>query len=332
MNKTPKLPEIRKEAFTKARGRLGLSTKDLGGLACLSVRQIEQIENGEMSSFYGLQVKFTAAKKVANLLGLSDEEAFDYGLKPTPDIEIEKVEIESATEAPALPVEAPPANTVESVAPNQVAKGDQPKKVKSQEASFSPSASDSKPASKKKTLLWLTVLAGLVFAGINLQPLFFADQPEEIIVVKEDAVDPPPAESVAEASGNAQAPVATSVAPVVAVSEASSACPAEEAPVSYRPEFARKPADMVYVQARSKQVICVIDASGKIQNKTVEAGIGASFYGKPPFKVLTTGLAQFDIYFQGARVSSINTSRKTLALEAAEVVTQPVDRTDTQQR
>ena len=49
MNKPVKLPEIRKEAFTKARETLGLSAKDLSGMACLSVRQIEQIENGDVS-------------------------------------------------------------------------------------------------------------------------------------------------------------------------------------------------------------------------------------------------------------------------------------------
>ena len=47
MPTSAKLPEIRKEAFTKARETLGLNTKELAGMACLSVRQIEQIENGE---------------------------------------------------------------------------------------------------------------------------------------------------------------------------------------------------------------------------------------------------------------------------------------------
>jgi cytoskeleton protein RodZ len=49
-NSTP--PEIVKEAFAEAREKLGLSTKELGVKACLSTRQIEQIESGEMSSFY----------------------------------------------------------------------------------------------------------------------------------------------------------------------------------------------------------------------------------------------------------------------------------------
>lgn len=70
---------IRKEAFTKARESLGLSTKELSGLSCLSVRQIEQIESDENTSFYGDQVKFTAAKKVEGLLKLKPEDAFDFG-------------------------------------------------------------------------------------------------------------------------------------------------------------------------------------------------------------------------------------------------------------
>ena len=79
VNKSAKLPEIRKEAFTKARESLGLTTKELSSMACLSVRQIEQIENGETSTFYGPQVKVTAAKKVAGLLKLKEEDAFDFG-------------------------------------------------------------------------------------------------------------------------------------------------------------------------------------------------------------------------------------------------------------
>ena len=111
MNKSDKLPEIRKEAFTKARESLGLSTKDLSGMACLSVRQIEQIENGESSSFYGAQVKFTAAKKVAGLLKLTPEDAFDFSgvVQPVKPAEVEeKLEMQMHAErqkAAGTPVE-----------------------------------------------------------------------------------------------------------------------------------------------------------------------------------------------------------------------------------
>ena len=103
MNKPVKLPEIRKEVFTKARETLGLSTKDLSGMACLSVRQIEQIENGESSSFYGDQVKFTAAKKVAGLLKLTREEAFDFSgiTQPIKAVEVEE-KLQGETKASAV--------------------------------------------------------------------------------------------------------------------------------------------------------------------------------------------------------------------------------------
>jgi transcriptional regulator with XRE-family HTH domain len=103
-----KLPEIRKEAFAKAREKLALSAKDLGGMACLSHHQISQIENGESSYFYGAQNKFTAAKKVAKLLNLSDEEAFDYDSQaPVKMIEEPKIEEKApAKKAKSKPVRA----------------------------------------------------------------------------------------------------------------------------------------------------------------------------------------------------------------------------------
>jgi hypothetical protein len=88
---------------------------------------------------------------------------------------------------------------------------------------------------------------------------------------------------------------------------------------------------MVYLQSKTAQTVCVLDASGKTQNKTLEPGVGASIYGKPPFKVLTSGLSQVDIYYQGAKVRLSNTAAKTINLESAEIV-QPLAPTDSQLR
>ena len=103
MNKPLKLPEIRKEAFTKARESLGLSAKDVSGMSCFSVRQIEQIESGEISSFYGVQNKITAAKKVAELLKLTPEEAFDFAgvVQSTKADEVEE-KLQEETKTPAV--------------------------------------------------------------------------------------------------------------------------------------------------------------------------------------------------------------------------------------
>jgi cytoskeleton protein RodZ len=346
-----KIPEIRKEAFSKAREARGLSAKDLGGMACLSHHQISQIENGESSYFYGAQIKFTAAKKVAKLLNLSDEEAFDYGSQvPVKVVEAPKLEepikapakkpqskkeavvikeVVEETPAPALVIEEEKKEPAQKIQSTKVESA----KVTPKEFPFTSTSVSSKPSSSKKLFLWVSVLAALVFSAINLRPLFFADKPEEIVVVKEEIIEPVPAATPAEPAPAAPAAAVMPVAAVPAASaEASTACPAEEGIISYKPDAPRKAADMVYVQVKSKQVICVSDASGKMQNKLIEPGVGASFYGKPPFKVLTGGLAQADVFFQGAKVRLTNANYKTLVLDAAEVVAPPVDRTDSQQR
>jgi len=295
-------------------------------MACLSTRQIEQIENGETSSFYGSQIKVTAAKKVAKLLQLSDEDAFDYG--------VQALEKSDAKQDAALE----PKEQVEKVQllASVIAEKKEPAtKVQTKQLPLSGIVTKPKSTSQKKFFLWFSVLAAVVFSVINFQALFFAEKPEQIIVVKEEIIEPdpplPPLAATPAEPVPAVAPAAVTAAPVIAA-DASGVCPAEEGIISYKPEAPRKKADMVYVQAKSKQVICVTDASGKSQNKLLEPGAGASFYGKPPFKVLTGGLNQADVFFQGEKVRLSNPNIKTLILEASEALTPPAERTDSQLR
>jgi transcriptional regulator with XRE-family HTH domain len=345
VNTNSPLPDIRKEAFTKAREKLSLTTKDLGVMACLSTRQIEQIESGETSSFYSAQIKATAAKKVAKLLKLSDEEAFDFGatapetsselqlpiaevkLTDAPKITGTKKESSQKSEAKIEVVQ-----TEEQVQESQLPIEE--KKVQETEAPLNQVTPKSKSTSQKNLFLGLSVAAAATFAVVNLQPLFFPEKPAEIVLIKEEIIEPVPAAAPVEPAPAAQAPSIAAVAPPAPVgsTEAAVACPAEEGIISYKTDAPRKAADTVFVQVKSRQVVCVSDASGKIQNKVIEPSTGATFYGKPPFKVLTNGLAQVDVFFQGAKVRLTNLNYKTVILEAAEVVTPPVDRTDSQQR
>ena len=353
MNTNSKIPEIRKEAFTNAREKLGLSARELGVMACLSTRQIEQIESGEMSSFYGAQIKVTAAKKVARLIKLSDEDAFDYGVQvaeqlnaaevlpigearlvKTPETdEVKKVSTKKV-DIKKDPVEIK--MSVEETRLSETAIAEEKKEplinVQDKEVPFFGAVTKPKPTSQKKLMLWLSVLAALVFSAMNLRPLFFSEKPPEVIAVKPEFVEPtpPPAATPVEPAPSTAltvSPAAVTSAPAI-TADTSGACPAEEGIISHKPEAPRKVADMVFVQAKSKQVVCVIDASGKTQNKLVESGVGASFYGKPPFKVLTAGLSQVDVFFQGAKVRLSNPNSKTLILEASEVLTPLADRTD----
>jgi transcriptional regulator with XRE-family HTH domain len=340
VNKPTQPREIRKEAFTKARESLGLSTKELSGMACLSVRQIEQIENGEMSSFYGTQIKVTAAKKVAALLKLNEEDAFDFGEKSPPVTiipekivepvakKVEKIEKAAVVEKVPAPKKQSKPQQVEET-PKAVINSIEPARP----YEVSKAAAQSNP--KKRLFVLLGVTAALAFAIVNLRPLFFPEPLKEEIVLVEKVQEAPPASAAVEdakpalpAPTTAPSPVVAAIAPAAVVS---TECPAVDASaVTYKPDAPKKPGDMVYVQSKTAQTVCVIDALGKNQNKTLEPGVGASIYGKPPFKVLTLGLNQVDLYFQGAKVRAGGAS-KTIILEAAEL-SQPAASTDSQLR
>ena len=333
-----KLPEIKKEAFQRARENLGLSTKDLSVMACLSVRQIEQLESGESGSFYGPQIKLTAAKKVAGLLKLSEEDAFDFaGVAPE-----EKIAPENMVEQ-TKPVVVPeekkskPAKPVEDKIPEEKIEPQQTISVHEQnsESSNVVTVEASAKNPKKKLFVLLSIAVAITFSVVNLRPLFFPEVVrEEIVVIQET-----PANPASEATTDTK-PIApltpeptVTAAPVAASAPAVSAeCPPiESAVVNYKVDAPRKAGDMVYMQSKTAQTVCVIDASGKTQNKTLEPGVGVSIYGKPPLKVLTSGQTPVDMYYQGARVRLSNITAKTIVLEPAEI-TQPASPTDTQPR
>jgi len=315
------IPEIRKEVFVKAREALGLSVQELSGKACLSVRQIQQIENGELSSFYSPNIKFTAAKKVAQLLNLQMEEAFDFGdlVSQLPVEEKEVKEVKDTKPSPAVVEEKPKAKASEPVTKIK-AEGNTAAKPAEQKTS------ESSPDKKR----WLPILGFVAIAGfafLSLRPNLF-DTASEVSKapaeeVKAEASVPPP-EPAAQASTEkvvetTPTPTPAAVVAPVAVTTAPAAteCPvADNNIASYKTDAPKKSADMVYLVAKNAQVVCVVDAAGNSQTKQLQAGVGTSVYGKAPLKVLTAGLSQVDLYFQGVKVRPGNASN-TILLEPA---------------
>ena len=76
----------------------GWAINDIATRACLSVKQIRQIEEGGLSSFYSENVKLTAAKKVAALLQLSEAQLFGQVPLYPPPAEEESFLFDSNTE------------------------------------------------------------------------------------------------------------------------------------------------------------------------------------------------------------------------------------------
>ncbi|QKM64473.1 hypothetical protein DCO17_04015 [Polynucleobacter tropicus] len=351
MNTPNKLPEIKKEAFTKARESLGLSTKELSVMACLSVRQIEQIENGETDTFYGPQVKVTAAKKVAGLLKLKEEDAFDFGAVASNKAEAneeakEEVKEESEEEAKdsekvAKEVQVTDAESSGSVKTSDLKKADDARKFAPSQQAINQSTQSSTSKNPKRKLYILGGIAvALVFSIINLRPSFFPEVVKEEVVVVEQTQATTSSDTPADpkaASPSTPEPVAAAATPTPVSAQAPVAAPPTECPpadtaaVSYRPDAPKKAGDMVYLQSKTAQTVCVVDASGKTQNKTLEPGVGVSIYGKPPLKVLTSGAAQVDIYYQGVKVRPSNIAAKNILLEPAEII-QPLAPADSQFR
>ena len=92
---------------------------DMATRACLSVKQIRQLEDGGMSSFYSQAVKATAAKKLGALLGLSPEEVFAKVSEPEPEATVVEV-VDHPHHEPIEVAEASAPKVLSAVAPENV--------------------------------------------------------------------------------------------------------------------------------------------------------------------------------------------------------------------
>jgi cytoskeleton protein RodZ len=339
-------PEIRTEAFIAAREKCALSVDELAHLACLSKKQIQQIENGQSSTFYSPTVKFTAAKKVAKLIQLDEKDAFDFG----PQAELPFTRADDVIQSELTSAEQESSLDLKKTAPQkETPQADEGKPKEAKKAVSQPEAKPIlvealKPASvvpahsgaREQTLagkkwFWLLPVGALVIALVQFQP-FLSDQLDAMmgkakpVVVAAPAAAPvdaapasPPAEPVsAPAAATPQVAAAITPSPAVVVA-ANPACPLPDASIeNYKSPSPSKPGNMVYVKMPTAQIVCVEDGDGKVQTKTMEPGLGHSFYGKPPFKLLTSGLSSAEVFFQGFRVRPSNADSKSILLVQAD--------------
>ena len=347
-----------------------MSVEQLALLACLSKKQIQQIENGQSNSFYSPAIKLVAARKVAKLIQLDEKDAFDFGPQAELPVvqagELTQNESSAAELQPLLdkakaaeqrdvPKPAASENAAEAVQPKEnvptevkKATGRKRKSDLASPASIQPNAKpvlvEPEPEPNKRVLfaareqkqagkkwVWLLPVGALVLALVQFQPLV-VDQldalmgkpkPPEATALTVAPVDAAPASPPAEpvsptpaVTPQASPAITPSPAIVVAVNPA---CPSPDASIeNYKSPAASKPGNMVYVKMPTAQIICVVDGDGKMQSKAMEPGLGHSFYGKPPFKLLTSGLSSTEVFFQGLRVRPSNADSKSILLVQAD--------------
>jgi transcriptional regulator with XRE-family HTH domain len=178
----------------------GWALNDMATRACMSVKQIRQIEEGGLSSFYSIAVKVTAAKKVGVLLGLTSNEVLTKNI---------------ATESIDLFVSDSPVDEVHVGATDLVPAVSQELSFTEVE-SFLPDAATSETAvvqePKSKISLWviggLFLMALAVAAYMQPQEEPTAESPPPLQVLPPDLADP------ASSSAASSAEIAASTADV----------------------------------------------------------------------------------------------------------------------
>lgn len=323
-NKATVMPEISGQALQAARLKLKMKPEELGAKACLSKKHIIQLEEGGVSCFYSEAHKITVAKKVGKLLNLEESQFLVYSdghqaLQNSLPFDVEPEasnqalpgepilgESEAIKNAPVRPAVAP------------VVSGNK-EKIKLETPWLTKERLTQKlqfqlPANVLKWGLLLSVVAGLYITKDDVIELFNSNPPAPAIAspVEQDATEA----SASSLEGSSAAVTAANVAILNPPLPSEESCPKPDAGmVEYRVTEATKSADFVFVQSKAKQIICVVDASGKSNRQSLDTGASYTFVGKAPFTVLTNNLSQLSIYFQGRPVRIQGDKTRSIKLQ-----------------
>ncbi len=160
----------------------GWAQTDLATRACLSLKQVRQIEDGGNSAFYSDSVKATAARKLATLLGLPPEQAF---VAPQSDVaplaEQHATDLNPPWSSDATPgSESAPAAPAE---PDRASAGHSGADLSSVMTHVAVATADIDPPppqslsadggdgeSRSSSFVWIALLAVAVGAGVLLMP------------------------------------------------------------------------------------------------------------------------------------------------------------------
>ena len=233
-------PQINGALLRMRREELGWALADLATRACLSNKQVKQIEEGGTSSFYSDTVKMTAAKKIGGILGLPEqsvfvveepEEVIEESASPVDAVSHTSEEVHanssaSAIDKPSSEVSGSTSHESDAASKDTVSPAVKPYlKSPSLETTViqksTNSALDSEDKPKSKNSLWYIIalfVAALGLAAVLQQPASTpsAEPPPPIQVLPSEQADP---------AASAPSDAASSVAPAapVTVPAASSA-------------------------------------------------------------------------------------------------------------
>jgi transcriptional regulator with XRE-family HTH domain len=209
-------PQINGALLRMRREELGWALSDLATRACLSNRQVTQIEEGGTSSFYSEKVKLTAAKKIGGILGLPEQSVF---VVDAPEVDLEEVANHEG-------VSPSPTETHGEVNPDHASPDPKPVSIETTVIQKSTnSALDEEDKPKSKNSFWFIIalfVAALGLAAVMQKPA--PTPPPE---------PPPPLQDLpAEQPDTAASAPVISVAPSVPTTSQTVPTPALTAPAA----------------------------------------------------------------------------------------------------
>ena len=276
---------INGELLRLRREARGWVLNDMATRACMSVKQIRQIEEGGMSSFYSTAVKVTAAKKVGALLGLSAEEVFAQTVEPVVASEDNAMDalLAESVDAPESLVERTDAKPVAV----ESAKDAEPSEAASEPASQAPQVEETIKSSvaaepqesaaaeetpKSKISLWLiAALLGIAWAGANYwqpqdEPVTEPVPPLQVLPAEDSASSA----SAAEGSASVAAEAA-----VVPSSMPASAAPAPKPVASAAAPVAMPVASVARVPAVAASAVVAPASASVVRPANASAALPA---------------------------------------------------------
>jgi transcriptional regulator with XRE-family HTH domain len=333
--KNTPMPDILGPALKAAREARRYERSELASLCCLSAKMILELEEGGMSSFYSYPLKINAAKRVGNLLNLSETDYLNYppaAIVSSEDLEEGSLEggVKNEANESAPAVKASPSardgvstDTVDSAITER---------LEWQELLTEKVGGDLAEANTRggfrlsmKLIGFLSVgivIAGIVF-GLNskydiayqvaslLEPEA-KPQPQEILPAEPPKTDSDEAKAEVK---NAPAEANQEIKPPEVVAAAGQ-CPLKQDGqlLSYQTPAPTKAGDTVNIKTLIKQTLCFIDGSGKQLVIALEANTAHAFKGVSPFTVLGQDLDNVEMFFQGWRVRLPNAGSKQVKL------------------
>ena len=331
--KNSPMPDILGSALKAAREARRYERSELAGLCCLSSKMILELEEGGMSSFYSYPLKINAAKRVGNLLNLSESDYLNYprAAIESPEGDEEgvlkgEVKNEANETTPAVKASPPVRDGLSAASVDSAIT----ERLEWQELLTEKVGGDLAEANVRggfrfpvRSIAYLSL--GIVIAGVVYGLHSKYDIAHQVALLLEREAKPHeilPAEPPKAASDEAKAEVqnppaeASQESKPPEVAAAAGQCPLklDGQLLSYQTPTPSKAGDTVNIKTLIKQTLCFIDGSGKQLVIALEANTAHAFKGVSPFTVLGQDLDNVEMFFQGWRVRLPNAGSKQVKL------------------